>query len=48
MLVEPTFKNLSAIQLSDNALRLTVIPAWGEKVAEIFDVRRGRKWLDVP
>ena len=39
------FRGLSALQLVDDAVRLTVIPEWGGKVAKIFDRRRKREWL---
>ncbi len=39
------FQGLPALQLDDDAVRLTVIPGWGGKVVEIFDRRRGREWL---
>lgn len=45
MITGTTFKELPALQVSDSAVRLTVLPAWGGKVAEIFDRRRGREWL---
>jgi galactose mutarotase-like enzyme len=44
-IVETTFKNIPALQLSDDCLRLTVIPEWGGKVSELFDLRRQREWL---
>ncbi len=45
MIAETTFKGLPALQLSDASTRLTVIPAWGGKIAEMFDARRKREWL---
>ena len=45
MITGKTFKDLPALQVSDGVVRLTVLPAWGGKVAEIFDRRRGREWL---
>jgi len=39
------FRGLPALRLLDDAVRLTVLPAWGGKVAEIFDCRRGLEWL---
>jgi len=45
MIAETTFKDLPALQLSDNFVRLTIIPQWGGKVSEIVDLRRGRQWL---
>ncbi|MGD9028338.1 MAG: hypothetical protein PVG25_00825, partial [Anaerolineae bacterium] len=39
------FRGLPALRLVDDAVRLTVIPAWGGKVAELFDRRRQREWL---
>lgn len=45
MLEETTFKHISALQLSDDSVRVTVLPAWGGKVAELFDRRRQQEWL---
>ena len=45
MVYEIKFKGIEALQLADDRLRLTVIPRWGGKVAELFDVRRQREWL---
>ena len=45
VIARSTFHGLSAVQLLDEAVRLTVLPYWGGKVAEIFDRRRKREWL---
>ena len=45
MIKETVFKGVPALQMADDSLRLTVIPAWGGKVSEIFDLRRRREWL---
>ena len=44
-IAEATFENLPALELSDAAMRLTVLPQWGGKVAEMLDLRRSREWL---
>ena len=36
---------LEAIQLESNDLRVVVIPAWGGKIASLYDCRRDREWL---
>jgi galactose mutarotase-like enzyme len=45
VIAETTFKDMPALQLSDDYLRLTIIPEWGGKVSELFDLRRQREWL---
>jgi len=45
MITETAFENLLAFRLADDDVRLTVLPHWGGKVAEVFDVRRGREWM---
>lgn len=45
MLEDCSFKHISALQLSDDSVRVTVLPSWGGKVAELFDRRRQREWL---
>lgn len=45
MITEVAHENLLAYRLADESLRLTVLPHWGGKVAEIHDLRRGREWL---
>jgi galactose mutarotase-like enzyme len=47
VIAETTFKALPAVRLYDDWVRLTIIPAWGGKVAELFDLRRHREWLFV-
>ena len=39
------FEGLPALELRDETLRMVVIPAWGGKIASIYDLRRGREWL---
>lgn len=45
MIRDTTFRNLPAVCLVDDAVRVTVIPTWGGKLAEILDLQRGREWL---
>lgn len=45
MIIETAYENLLAFRLSDETLRLTILPHWGGKIAEIHDPRRGREWL---
>ena len=45
MITGTTFRDIPALQISDDAVRLAVLPAWGGKVAEILDLRRERQWL---
>ena len=42
MIPGTTAAGLPALQVSDDAVRRTVIPAWGATAAEIVDRRRGR------
>lgn len=44
-ITETTFRDIPALRLEDDSLRLTVIPGWGGKIPEIYDLRRGREWL---
>lgn len=44
-LVETTFEGFPAVQLGRDALQLTLIPAWGGKIASIVDRRIPREWL---
>jgi galactose mutarotase-like enzyme len=39
------FRGLRALRLVDDTVHLTVIPAWGGKIVEMVDRRRGREWL---
>ncbi len=45
VITETSFENLPALQLTDENVRLTIIPQWGGKISEIFDLRRSREWL---
>lgn len=44
---ETTFNGLAAIHLERDNLRLTMIPAWGGKIASIYDAAREREWMHV-
>jgi galactose mutarotase-like enzyme len=45
MIAETAYENLLAYRLADDSVRLTILPHWGGKIAEIYDLRRGREWL---
>lgn len=45
MITETHYENLLAYRLADETLRLTVLPHWGGKIAELYDPRREREWL---
>ena len=46
-ITEMTYKGLDALSLETDALRVVVIPAWGGKIASLYDRRRDREWLHV-
>jgi galactose mutarotase-like enzyme len=43
--VQTTFRGLAAYELTDGRVRLTIIPAWGAKIAAWRDLGRDREWL---
>jgi galactose mutarotase-like enzyme len=45
MMKNTIFAGLPAVQMSNNELRLTIIPELGGKIVEMKDLRRGREWL---
>lgn len=40
-----TFKGIDGLCLADDFVRLTILPAFGGKIVELHDLRRGREWL---
>jgi galactose mutarotase-like enzyme len=40
-----TYQGLQALALFDEKLRAVVIPAWGGKIASLYDRQRQREWL---
>jgi len=40
-----THQGLQALALSDEKLRAVVVPAWGGKIASLYDRQRQREWL---
>lgn len=42
---ETTWHNLPAICVEDARVRATVVPAWGGKIASLYDKQRAREWL---
>lgn len=46
-ITETVYKDLAALSLETDALRVVVIPGWGGKIASLYDRRRAREWLHV-
>ncbi len=45
MITETSYQNLPAFELSDEHTRLTIVPAFGGSIAELFDIERKHEWL---
>lgn len=40
-----SFNGIDALEIENDTVRLTVLPAWGGKIASLYDKQRRREWL---